>query len=168
MAASTDRALTVFAWGNESRGDDAVGAVLARRLCGLAHRRIEVIEDHQLHIEHVMDLDGACPALFIDASVAIDSDYRLDRIEPGDDGSLSTHAMSPPALLALYERTLGKQAPAAYLLHVRASQFGLGEPLSEATSGRIDKAWKFLEQMLASEPAQWQDLLETASYQAVS
>lgn len=168
MAASADRALTVFAWGNESRGDDAVGPVLVRRIRELEHGRIEVIEDHQLHIEHLMDLDAACPALFIDASVAIDADYRLDRIAPADDGSLSTHAMSPQALLALYERTLGKRAPDAYLLHVRASHFGLGEPLSEATSRHIDNAWSFLQEILGAQPARWRQLLESAGCKAVS
>jgi len=56
MAASTDVAITVFAWGNESRGDDAIGAILASRIIGLDNPAINVVEDHQLQIEHVMDV----------------------------------------------------------------------------------------------------------------
>ena len=164
MAASADRTLTVFAWGNESRGDDAVGAVIASRITALDDDRIEVIEDHQLHIEHIMDLGPETPALFIDASVAIETDYRLDRIGAHDDGSLSTHAMSPTALLALYERTLGRIAPDAYLLHVRAIRFGLGEPLSDATRHSIDEAWRFLSGVFAAQSENWCRLLESASH----
>ncbi|MCP5091768.1 MAG: Ni/Fe hydrogenase, partial [Gammaproteobacteria bacterium] len=71
MGISTDPALIVFAWGNESRGDDGIGPILARRLRGLELPGLVVIEDHQLNIEHVMDFADGTPLLFIDASVAI-------------------------------------------------------------------------------------------------
>ena len=168
MAASAERSLTVFAWGNESRGDDAVGPVLARRICGLGNTGIEVIEDHQLHIEHLMDLDPDTPALFIDASIAIDEDFRLERIGAVDDGSLSTHAMSPTALLAFFEKTVGSAAPDAYLLHVKATRFELGEPPSDETVGRIDSAWRFLSGILELPPDRWRDRLAAASVDTVS
>ena len=69
MAVSTSPALTVLAWGNESRGDDAIGAILARRILELQDPGIDVIEDHQLNIEHVMDIQDDVPVLFVDASV---------------------------------------------------------------------------------------------------
>ena len=64
--------VVVFAVGNPSRGDDAIGPVICGRLEkwleneGLADQ-FELIEDFQLQIEHAMDLQGRQLALFIDA-----------------------------------------------------------------------------------------------------
>ncbi len=70
MGSSTDPSLIVFAWGNESRGDDGIGPFLARRLLELERPGIGVIEDHEQKIEHDPDLDGDKPVLIIDASVS--------------------------------------------------------------------------------------------------
>ncbi len=152
MDTTADRSLVVFAWGNASRGDDGIGPEIARRLASLELPGLRVIEDFQLQIEHVMDLDADVPALFIDASVAIDEGFRIERIEPGLDPSLSTHAVSPAALLGLYEQTLQTPAPEAWLLHVAATSFELGEAISEQTSHNLDAAWAFLEQVLGGSP----------------
>ena len=64
--------IVVFAVGNPSRGDDAIGPELCARLEkwlareGLS-QRVELIEDFQLNIEHALDLVGREQALFIDA-----------------------------------------------------------------------------------------------------
>ena len=82
MDQSADAALTVFAWGNSCRGDDAIGPLLAERLRSQARTGLRVVEDHQLNIEHVTDLQRDGAALFIDASVDIDDGIQLERIGP--------------------------------------------------------------------------------------
>ena len=163
MAASTDVAMTVLAWGNESRGDDAIGPILARRIVALNEPRINVVEDHQLNIEHVLDLGAGVPALFIDASTAIDVDYVVENLTPRQDASISTHSISPQALLGLYEQTLGEAAPDAYLLHVCGRRFELGENLSDVAQESLDQAWKFLAGLFAEPEGQWHDCLEAAA-----
>lgn len=163
MAASTDQAITVLAWGNESRGDDAIGAILARRIIELQRPEIDVVEDHQLNLEHVMDIREDVPLLFIDASVAVDEGFRLERLTPLKDESISTHSISPAALLDLYERTLGKTAPAAWLLHVGGSSFELGEGISAAASASMEQAWQFLEDIFSRPTDHWRACLGAAS-----
>lgn len=163
MAASTDAAITVLAWGNESRGDDAIGPILARRILALDKPRINVVEDHQLNIEHVLDIGAGVPILFIDASTAIDVDYVIENITRRQDESISTHSISPQALLGLYEQTLGEAAPDAYLLHVCGRRFELGEDLSDAANESLDRAWKFLAGIFAAPEEQWHDCLAAAS-----
>lgn len=160
----SDVAISVFAWGNESRGDDAIGTILASRIIGLDNPAISVIEDHQLQLEHVMDIVDNVPVLFIDASVAIDRDFLLEKLMPCRDASISTHAMSPVALLDLYEQTIGKSAPDAYLLHVRGDSFELGEDISSSTSEAVDEAWQFLDSLFARPRGDWGTTLRAASF----
>lgn len=162
MAASTESALTVFAWGNESRGDDAIGAILARKITDLGHPAISVIEDHQLHLEHVMDIRDDVPLLFVDASVALDKGFRLEKLAPARDESISTHSMSPNALLDLYEHTLGKSPPPAWMLHVSGSSFELGEEISTAASASVEQAWGFLAETFRQPVDQWPARLDAA------
>jgi len=165
MAASIDAALTVFAWGNESRGDDAIGAILASRIIELDNAAICVVEDHQLNIEHVMDIVENVPILFIDASVAIKTGYQLEKLTPFRDTSISTHSISPVALLDLYEQTVGKSAPEAYMLHVRGSRFELGEEICASTGEFVNEAWEFLDMLFAGPCESWDSTLKSASAQ---
>ncbi len=144
MGKSADPSLTVFAWGNTARGDDAIGPILAERLRAMEVPGLRVIEDHQLNIEHVTDMTSDSATLFIDASLEIEEGFRLERIGPSKDGNFSTHAISPQALLNVYEQTMKKPAPDAWLLHVAARDFGLGEELGEVATRAIDEADRFL------------------------
>ena len=162
MAKSNDVSLTVIAWGNESRGDDGVGPLLARRISSLENPAIEVIEDFQLQVEHVMDLRSETPVLFIDASVEIEEGIAVEKLRPCVDSSISTHNVAPQALLGLFEETLDEPAPAAYLLHVRGKHFELGDALSESTRRHADAAWTFLDELLSAPRDTWKNRLEAA------
>ena len=111
MATSTE--LLVLAWGNSARADDGAGPEIARRLLELDVPGVAVVEDMQLQIEHVADMASDVPVLFVDASVAIDEGYAVERVVPGRDPSVTTHALSPEALLQLYETTMQRPPPAA-------------------------------------------------------
>ncbi|MDJ0906694.1 MAG: hydrogenase maturation protease [Woeseiaceae bacterium] len=163
MGSSADPALTVLAWGNASRGDDAIGPLLAERLRATMPTGLSVIEDHQLNIEHVMDLDSDGAALFIDASVDITEGYRLQRIVPSHDGNFSTHAISPQALLNVFEQTIGQPAPESWLLHVAAQEFELGAAPGEVAKAAIEAADQFLQDLLQRPTDEWRDCLRQAS-----
>ena len=110
-----------------------------------------------------MDLQGAAPVLFVDASVGIEPGYRLEKIAPLLDSSITTHAVSPQGLLGLYEQTLSRQAPDAYLLQIHGAEFELGTELSQATRQYADSAWRFLESVLCEPPEQWAIRLEDSA-----
>ena len=115
-----------------------------------------------------MDMAADIPTLFIDASVAVESDYALEKLKPFPDDSISTHSISPVALLNLYEQTVGKAAPDAYMLHVRGTSFELGEDISASTSVSVNKAWQFLDDLFAGPQDTWGVTLKTVSSDRIS
>ena len=103
--------MVVFAVGNPSRGDDAIGPVICGRLAKWLENeelteRVELIEDFQLNIEHALDLQGRRRVLFVDASLDVGHDpaapCSLERTFAAKDASFTTHAMSPQAVLQVY------------------------------------------------------------------
>lgn len=136
--------LLVLAWGNPSRGDDALGPLFAARLpreIALAQaERVEIIEDFQLQVEHALDLDGRERVLFVDASVACASPFEAATIEAAPDAGFTTHALSPQAVLQVYRRLYGRNAPPATLLAIRGLRFELGEGLSADAARHLDQA----------------------------
>ncbi len=142
----------LFAIGNESRGDDALAPLLLRGLetwskeAGL-DRQVELLEDYQLQVEHVTDLIGRCAVLFIDADVSCAERYDFSEVEPEKDGSYTTHAMTPSALLHAFHRVYGAEAPPAFLLRIRGHDFGLGAPLSQQAAANLGAAAKLAENL---------------------
>lgn len=156
--------VVVFAVGNPSRGDDALGPVLAERvrdwlaLSGLAGA-VDVIEDFQLQIEHALDLQGRSLALFVDAGEGTPPPLTLRPTGPSAHASHSTHALAPEAVLEVYRRTEGTEPPQAYVLCIRGEDFGLGSPLTAAARERADLAMDVLCELLANpSPGAWQSV----------
>ncbi len=152
--------LLVLAWGNSSRGDDGAGPEIARRLRELDKPGVVVVEDMQLQIEHVADMHSDVPVLFVDASVAIREGIAIERVWPDDDPSVTTHAVSPAALLKLFETAMQAPLPPAYQLHIAANSFELGERAGELNIEAIERAWRFLTRLLDSPAESWTDSLE--------
>lgn len=144
--------VVVLACGNPSRGDDAIGPLLLDRLRRwLATERMgagfELIEDFQLQIEHALDLEGRTAAIFIDAGEATPAPYCAARVVPDDAPGHSTHAITPGAVLAVYQRVVGSEPPPAFVLCVRGEAFDLGEGLSVAAAGHLELAWVALQRL---------------------
>jgi hydrogenase maturation protease len=141
--------ILVIAYGNPARGDDAAGPLLAEKLQAYLqqHHRwdIEVLIDFQLNIEHILDLQGRKRALIMDASCRSGDEVELRRIAPHQDGSHTTHAVTPGDLLASYERHLQTPAPPTELLTVPGESFELGASLSTATRAHLEQAWSLLQ-----------------------
>ena len=78
--------ILVFAVGNESRGDDALGPLLLRELqawlteTGLADD-FELLEEFQLQVEHAMDMKDRRLVLFIDAGLDTPAPYSFYRAQ---------------------------------------------------------------------------------------
>lgn len=158
--------VVVVAVGNPSRGDDAIGNELARRLADWLQGAgldgdVEVIEDFQLQIEHALDLAGRDLALFIDAGICTPAPYVFRQIAPVADSSHTTHALSPEAVLDVYRRTEGAPPPPAFVLCVRGESFELGETLSQLAEERVAAAMGLLAE-LCREPAlaSWENLAD--------
>ena len=145
--------IVVFAVGNPSRGDDAIGPELGARLEqwlareGLSER-VELIEDFQLNIEHALDLAGRELALFIDAGENTPAPYVFEQIYPAAIPSHSTHALPPQAVLQVFRQTEGREPPPSFVLCVRGECFELGEGLSAEALDRMDEAMNRLEQLI--------------------
>jgi hydrogenase maturation protease len=141
------RPVLVFAWGNPSRGDDALGPALLdmletrqRETAALDH--VELLTDFQLQVEHALDLQGRERVLFVDASASAQAPYVLSALLPERDSSYTTHAMNPAAVLAVYVQINDESPPPAFMLSIRGYEFGLGQPLSAKARGNLQDAFE--------------------------
>ena len=144
--------IVVFAVGNPSRGDDAIGPGLCGRLEkwleneGLVDQ-VELIEDFQLQIEHVLDLQGRQLALFIDAGANTPAPFTFQRIAPATGIAHTTHELPPEAVLQVYLQIEAVEPPPAFVLCVRGEEFELGEPLNTAAESHLEAAFDLLMQL---------------------
>jgi hydrogenase maturation protease len=141
--------VVVFAVGNPSRGDDAIGPECCSRLERWLRNedlagQFELIEDFQLQIEHALDLRGRQLALFIDAGVNTKAPYAFTRIKPAPGMAHTSHALSPEAVLQVYVQTECAELPPAFVLCVCGEQFELGAPLSAAAESNLQAAFELL------------------------
>ncbi|MFZ4481258.1 MAG: hydrogenase maturation protease [Rhodoferax sp.] len=132
--------LLVFGWGNQSRGDDALGPLCIETLRAEAQAGAEFLDDYQLQIEHALDLVGRQRVLFVDASLNCGVPFEASRLQAAPDRSLGSHALSPSALLQVFLELRGEAAPPSMLLAIRGERFELGEPLSDSASANLVKA----------------------------
>ena len=138
--------VVVFAVGNPSRGDDAIGPELCGRLEkwlkneGLEDQ-VELIEDFQLQIEHVLDLQGRQLALFIDAGENTAAPYTFKQIAPATGIAHTTHELPPEAVLQVYLQTEGCEPPSSFVLCVSGEKFELGEALTATATSHLEAAF---------------------------
>jgi hydrogenase maturation protease len=132
--------ILLIGYGNELRGDDAAGPIIAEKIEAMRLPGIRVIVCHQLTPELAEDIAGARVVIFVDASVEIDGDTaRAMRIEPNPAAQLQGHLGDPRALLYLAQSLYG-QAPMAWCVHVPAMEFELGAKPSRMAAHGIETA----------------------------
>ena len=138
------RPVLVFAWGNPSRGDDALGPALLEMLASCQRQGelagVELLTDFQLQVEHALDLQGRERVLFVDASVSAQAPCELHPLQAERDTSYTTHALSPGAVLAVYAQICDVPPPPAFLLSIRGYEFELGQPLSAKARANLRDA----------------------------
>ncbi|MDG4595699.1 MAG: hydrogenase maturation protease [Candidatus Contendobacter sp.] len=145
--------LLVLAVGNPSRGDDALGPLFLERLAVLreqigAWNDVELLTDFQLQIEHAVDLENRALALFVDASVSCPPPFEFTRPQPARDTSYTSHALSPAAVLHIYQQINHAPPPSAFQLAIRGERFELGESLSAVAEVNLAVALKFAGRLL--------------------
>jgi hydrogenase maturation protease len=150
--------LVVLAWGNDSRGDDALGpAFLDRAGAEPDPPGVETrfVADFQLQPEHAFDLDGCDLALFVDASRSAIAPFEFRRVDPAPSATFTTHGVAPEVVLDAYTLTFGRDPPPAYALAIRGETFELGEPLCEQALMSLEAALAFFADLRkdASAPA---------------
>ena len=142
--------VVVFAVGNRSRGDDAIGPLLLERLAswlaaGGRSGEFDLIDDYQLQIEHALDLQGRRLALFIDAGWRTPAPLEFYAVVPAPaPAGSNTHQLSPQGVLNVYRQVGLAEPPPAFILCVRGERFGLGEGLSAAAEAHVEAAWRQL------------------------
>lgn len=151
MTVVSPKPLLVIAIGNPSRGDDAIGPALLDRLeRWLAESpegaplqdQMELVEDFQLHLEHVVDMHGRKAVLIIDAAVNQAEPYRLFRATAQPNHSITSHALSPEALLSIWPSVYADQTPPpVHILAVKGEAFELGAGMSERAMRHVEQAW---------------------------
>lgn len=148
------RPVLLFACGNPSRGDDALGPLLLERML---HRRkmgelqhVELLTDFQLQVEHALDLRGRERVIFTDASATGPEPFSFTPVVAEADASYCTHVMSPGGVLRVFEQVTGTDAPPAWLLGVRGYRFDLGSPCTERAERNLRAATDYLSRALGS------------------
>ncbi len=139
----------VIGYGNPSRGDDSLGPLtldFIQRELNITN--IELITDFQLQIEHALDLQDRELVLFIDASMNCGAAFDFAEIKTAKDHSYSTHAMSPAAVLSVYQSITNNLPPASFLLSIQGLNFELGEALSKQATANLQQACQFVQQLL--------------------
>lgn len=153
--------LLLFGYGNPGRGDDGLGLDLIERIAQLNLADVECQNDMQLQVEHVTDLAGCDQALFIDADVFCADPFKFSEIRAEKNGSYTSHAMNPSALLHAYQRVYGVDGPPAFLLRIRGYDFGLGDSLSDQAAANLEAATKLVVKLCKTSSLQyWRDFAD--------
>jgi hydrogenase maturation protease len=141
----------LFAYGNPSRGDDALGPLLLEFVeahCDLAE--IDLLTDFQLQIEHILDMENRALVLFADASITCRSPFEFVELEPAETTHYTTHAMSPAAVMAVYQTLKKEPPPPCFLLALKGESFELGMELSENARKNLKQGRRFVQELLSS------------------
>ncbi|MCP4008057.1 MAG: hydrogenase maturation protease [Proteobacteria bacterium] len=141
--------ILIFTYGNPSRGDDALGPAMFELLEKHQQEtaelnKVALLTDFQLQIEHAVDLQGREAVLFVDAGVSCSKPFECHKLRAERDESFTTHAMSPSAVLAVYKQINHREPPPAFLLTIRAYEFGLGREMSEQAKANLQKAYHYI------------------------
>lgn len=155
--------ILVLAYGNLSRGDDALGPLMMEYLEeNSCFEGLEFITDFQLQIEHALDIENRQLVLFIDASVTCERAFSFAKLVPEKDKSYTSHAMSPSSVLAVYQGVVGEEPPPCFLLSIQALNFELGTGLSKQAQHNLNDAIIFVNDLLVKpQLSYW---LERTSY----
>lgn len=138
----------LIGYGNLGRGDDGLGILAVETIAAHGLARLECLITLQLQIEHVTDLLGCERLIFVDADVRCPAPFTLSPIAAQRDHSYSSHALTPAALLYVFQQVYGKAAPPAHLLRIRGYQFDLGEQLSIPAQHNLQVALQTLRRII--------------------
>ncbi len=135
----------IFGYGNPFRQDDGVGHALAPLLeedLERAGKEADIWLGHQLLPEASSDIGAEDILVFVDASLKkYPEGFALEPVQPDGTSNpgLNIHSFGPSWFLALLG-DLGMEYREAWVLSVTGESFDFGEGLTDACSGRSEKA----------------------------
>lgn len=146
----------LFAYGNISRGDDALAPLILEYIqqkgmtqaCG---HPLKFLTDYQMQIEHVMDLQGCERVLLMDSDVSLDSAFSFYPVTESVESLYTTHGMSPSTLLHTFDKVYKKNAPVTSMLAIQGVSFELGNELSEKARNNLKQVSEFIDLILSQE-----------------
>jgi hydrogenase maturation protease len=106
--------------------------------------RVDLITDFQLQVEHALDLRGREAVVFVDAAASGPEPFAISPIVAEPDASYTTHAMSPGAILRVFEEVHSSRPPPAWLMAIRGYTFSLGSPLTPTAERNLEAAEQYL------------------------
>ncbi|MDJ0708082.1 MAG: hydrogenase maturation protease [Leptolyngbyaceae cyanobacterium MO_188.B28] len=154
--ASTQYHFLIIGYGNELRGDDAVGLRVAKALTDWRLPSVKALAVHQLAPELVADIAKADYVIFVYAcgkscapNVQIDPIVISKPSSPLYKAPVLTYNCEPSTLLALTHALYGRH-PQAWLLQIPTESFDLGGSLSDTAHQGIDRALRTIEQFFTT------------------
>lgn len=140
----------LIAYGNPGRGDDGLGPALAERIGRRGLPGVVIKIDYQLKVEHALDLSNAEVVVFADAQIGARAPYDFSPAHPETAAGISSHELSPGALLAL-ANLMFDAAPRAFTLGISGVEFDrIEEGLSDQGKTNLGLAEAFLVQWLSA------------------
>lgn len=139
-----ERRILLIGYGNPGRLDDGLGPALAAAVEDWNVEGLTVDADYQLTVEDANDVARHDVVIFADASVNGREPYFVEKVEPKEALSFSSHSVEPGVLLHL-AKTLFNASPRAYILGIRGYDFNeFGERLSPRATENLEKAIAYL------------------------
>ena len=122
--------ILVLGYGNELRGDDAVGSRVAAAVAEWKLAGVQALAVHQLTPELADPISRAGAVIFVDAALSVESgETTVVLLQPSSQADLPAHTSDPRELLALAHALYGS-CPSAWLIRIPAVSFALGQPPS--------------------------------------
>jgi hydrogenase maturation protease len=145
----------LIGYGNPGRGDDGLGPALAERIRARDLAGVVVKTDYQLVAEHALDVSRAEHVIFADAQIEGTAPYEFGPAHADTSADVSSHNLSPGAVLAL-AHLLFDATPGAFTLAMTGARFDrIEEGLSARAARNLDLAEAFIVTWLAEFQGEW-------------
>lgn len=139
--------ILVYGYGNPGRQDDGLGPALVERLEKERIPGVVTDSNYQLQIEDAVAVSQGDVVIFVDAAVDGDEPFAFTELEPSDEVSFTTHAVSPGSILSLCRDMYGKTVR-AYVLGIRGYGWEFVEKLTPKAEKNLEEAYRFLKERL--------------------
>jgi hydrogenase maturation protease len=149
--------ILLIGYGNPGRLDDGLGPALAAKVEEASLEGLTVDSDYQLTVEDACDVSNHDIVIFADAAVKGKEPFFFVEIRSHSPMSLSTHSVSPEAVLYFAEQMFNSKAR-AYVLGIRGYEFNkYEERLSEGAKRNLTEAFRFIENIVESGDPHYSD-----------
>ncbi|MFM2062884.1 MAG: hypothetical protein RLZZ507_2554 [Cyanobacteriota bacterium] len=138
----------VIGYGNELRGDDAIGQQVAKAIKFWCLSSVKSVAVHQLTPELAEPLANSQLAIFVDACINSQShEVQVKPLLPSESNTINPHTSDPQTLLFLAQFLYGN-CPLAWLVTVPGVNFELSDRISPTAQKGITTALSKIMQIL--------------------